>query len=317
MTDFPTRLESCMASRNFHIRGKINYSITGKWQRFPDATKGHKRSRDLFVVLHDHDRGATFGDWHYPDDWYTFWTDSTGKKPTVTELKRRHEDAEKLKVRKALDKAQCELRARALFRMLYVKQWAGDHPYVKAKRIFPYHAKQVRSWLLVPIHDVHHRLVTLQIIKPDGFKRLWKGTSQKGCMIWLSEPLQYNYEGTILVCEGYSTGCTLRRVSDWPVVCALNANNIFHTVQLLRQKFLHACIKICADNDQWNERENTGLVNSNFTTRQFGITQTWPEFDGLDVSQKPTDFNDLYALTHSEEVKRQIIINRVKKVGSI
>ena len=311
MIDFPAELESKMQARNFYIRGKINYSITGKFQRFPDAANKYKRSKDLFVILHDFDRGATFGNWKYPDDWYTHWNSAYGK-PTINDMKARQEEIDKAKIEQAYERAKAEWRSRELWGKFYVTKVNANinHDYVTRKKITPYYARQVRSWLLIPVSDVDNKLVTLQIIKPDGFKRLWKGTSHKNNMVWLSSTLPENYSGIIRLCEGYATGCTIYSVTKSPVVCALNANNMPLVAGLLRDKYPLSIIKICADHDQWGS-ENAGLNYAVKASSACGGLIYWPDFDGLDISKKPTDFNDLFLLSDKETVKKQLI--RIRK----
>lgn len=309
MSNFENELMDVMASRNFHIRGKINWNLTGKFQRFSDATK-HMRKRDLFVVLHDYDRGATFGDWHYPEDWYTHWNSANGN-PTLYEIEERRKAMEKLRIEQDYERGKREWRAQEFFHRFYLQIDARSHSYVIRKRILPYYAKLCRSWLVVPVHDIDHDLITVQIIKPDGFKRLWKGTSHKHHMIWLWEKLPDDYTGVIRICEGYATGCTIRYVTKSPVVCALSAQNMPLVAKQLRGKYPKALLKICADDDQWS-RMNAGFEAAAKAKLFSGAVVYWPDFTGFDISEKPTDFNDLFCLAGKGEVRRQLILIRDK-----
>lgn len=307
MKSFKEQLENKMHQRNFHIHGAINYNISGKWQRFSDSTTG-KRKKDLFVILHDYDRGATFGDWHYPDDWFTYWNSANGR-PSADDLMARKEEAVKRKVEQTYERSKREWRAREFWHRFYLTKDAARHPYAVRKIIDAYGAKIVRSWLVVPVHTIDHKVLTLQIIKPNGFKRLWKGTSPKGNMIWLSEELPENYNSVIRVCEGYATGCTIRSITGSPVVCSINANNLLDTVIELRRKYINANIRICADNDKWGA-ENTGLKYAEQAARLCGMSLHYPVFDEQYSFCKPTDFNDLFVLAGHEIVKKQLIITR-------
>lgn len=304
MSDFSSELESVMYSRNFYIRGKINYSKSGEWQRFPDGSKNYKRKKDLFVILHDYDRGATFGDWHYPEDWYTHWNSAYGI-PTVTEQENRRKEMIKKKAEQAYERSKKEWRARELWSKFYVSKYTDDHPYVIRKRIRAYYARQVRSWLLVPVRDIDYNLVTLQIIKPCGFKRIWTGTSYKKNMIWLSEPLSDDYTGIIYICEGYATGCTIYEIEGEAVICGINADNMRMVAVDLRRKFVHACIRICADDDRYG-KDNTGMNAAKWIKVQTGAAITYPDFTDMDISQYPTDFNDLIILSGWEVTQRQL-----------
>ena len=307
MTSFATELEAVMESRRVYIRGKINYGISEKFQRFADATVS-KRDKDLFVVLHDYDRGATFGHWKYPDDWYTHWNTAYGR-PSLDDLRERKEAVLKRKQEQIYERSKAQWRAKEFFNKFYVSRDATRHPYVIKKRFYPYLSRQVRSWLLVPIRDIDYDLMTVQIIKPDGFKRLWKKTSQKGNMIWICDPLPENYDGVIRICEGYATGCTIHQVTQSPVICAISAGNLLDTAVLVRQKFIDAIIKICADNDQYGE-SNTGIIHGRAAALVTGSALHYPVFDNISQRDKPTDYNDLFALCGAKEVKRQLITIR-------
>lgn len=296
-----------MEANNFHIRGLIDYNITGKFQRFPDASK-YKRSKDLFVVLHDHDRGATFGHWKYQEEWVTYWNKNY-ESPGLEKLKETKRQLQNTKALQDYNRHKCEWRARELFLKYYAKHLPSFHPYVVTKRIHPYYAKQVRSWLLVPISNIDNELVTLQIIKPDGFKRLWKGTSHKELMIWLWDKLPNDYSGVIRICEGYATGCTIRTITKSPVVCSINSSNLPATCVAIRRKFIHAKIIICADNDCWGD-DNAGIKVAKLGAKYTNAKIYYPIFDCLLSIKKPTDFNDLYDLYGYKEARRQLLIAR-------
>lgn len=296
-----------MISRNFFLNGKINYSLSGKFQRFANASKHHRR-KDLFVILHDYDRGATFGDWHYPEDWFTYWNEAYDP-PGLAELKKLKAELNERRIADNYERQKHEWRAREFWNKFYVKHEANQHPYVLRKNIIPYFAKQCRSWLLIPVSDVDHNLVTLQIIKPDGFKRLWKGTSQKGLMIWLWDKLPDYYDGVIRVCEGYATGCTIRQITKSPVVCGINSLNMIKVCIELRRKFIHAKIKICADNDKYDD-VNIGIKHAKEAQKFISAPICYPVFDGLRYYGKPTDFNDLFCMFGYNATREQLLVDR-------
>ena len=307
MTDFAAGLEEAMRKRNFFPDGKINYSADGKWQRFANAG-GYKRAKDLFVILHDYDRGATFGDWHYPDDWYTYWNPAY-RYPTVTEQVEMRRERDRLMALQKIERSKREWRAQIFWVKFYLQKYVERHPYSLRKQIRPYYARRCRSWLLIPVSDVEQNLKTVQIIKPNGFKRLWKGTSTKGNMVWLSEKLPADYDGFIRVCEGYATGCAIYEAGGGPVVCALNARNLMPTVVSLMRHFQHAGIKVCADNDAWG-KTNPGLIYARQVCERTGASLHYPVFDKEMANLRPTDFNDLLVVSGIEAVERQLILLR-------
>ncbi len=310
MKEFWDQLEEVMHSRNFYIKGNINYNLTGKFQRFSNA-ENYKRKKDLFVILHDYDRGATFGDWHYPEDWFTYWNENYDS-PGIAELKKIKAELIIIKAKDDYRRSRAEWRSRELWLKYYVSHDPKLHPYIIKKKIIPYYARQIRSWLLIPISNIDHELVTLQIIKPDGFKRLWKGTSQKSLCIWLWDKLPDNYSGVIRICEGYATGCTIREITRNPVVCGINSLNMIKVCIELRRKFIHSIIKICADNDKWG-KENIGIKHALDASKFTGAKVYYPIFEKNTKNtyiHNPTDFNDLFICQGKNEVKNQLLINR-------
>lgn len=303
-------IKAIMASYGFHIIGEVNYN-TENCQRFRSVHKPHGE-KDLFLFLHG-DRGATFGDWHDPSNWPTWWNKSN--KLTINDLKDRIEYLEEVKIRKNEMRLIAIERAFNFWEANYVSHYIDQNPYALKKRINTYYARginhyrYIRDILLIPIADIDMQFKSVQIIKANGFKRLWKGTSQKGNMIWLSEKLENDYSGSIRICEGYATGCSIYEAIGGPVVCAINASNLVNVAVQLRAKFVNAKLKICADNDQWG-KENVGLKYGKEALMRTGATLHYPDFSGVDISTQPTDFNDLMCLTNIEAVENQLILIR-------
>lgn len=306
MDSFEDKLYEAMNKANFHIRGTINFS-SDKFQRF-SSLNDHKRSKDLFVKIHD--RGATFGDWRYQEEWVTWWYKDL-RSIGISERKER--EASKL----LIAQQQARLRSDAIYRLriiwhTYCHEIDIDdpeipiHPYLKAKRIRPLYARYCRSRVVVPIRDIDNGLVSLQWIRADGQKRFKRNATPKNSMVWLSEPLPDMYDGVIRLCEGWATGCTIYEAIGAPVVCSLGANNLLSVAQQLKKKYPDALLKICADNDQWGEY-NTGFIHAKDVALLTGSTIYWPDFTGFDCSQKPTDFNDLMCLAGIEEVENQLL----------
>lgn len=222
------------------------------------------------------------------------------------------QERERIDQERAREQSKAIMKCRGFFDRCY--GGAERHPYAIKKRIVPYTARTVRGMLVVPVRDIDFEIQTLQFIKQaslhsNNFKQFKTGAPSKNGMIWLCNPLQPDYSGVIRICEGYSTGCTIRQITNSPVVCALNAAALPKVAVLLRRKYQHANLKICADNDQWG-KENTGLNYAFEADLLANAVVYWPEFDGLNVSKKPTDFNDLFVLSDRETVKKQLILVR-------
>lgn len=183
------------------------------------------------------------------------------------------------------------------------------HAYVQRKLIIPYSAKLARNILVIPVRDIDYKIKTLQFIHKNGFKKFKKGCPATSAFAWLSEPIPENFPGVIRICEGWSTGCTIRSITHSPVFCALSASNINNIAVLAKRKYKHAIIKICADNDQWGI-DNTGVLAAKQTADSLGLQLYYPEFLQQHHSKKPTDFNDLLVLQGPQSVKEQLILSR-------
>lgn len=309
MSDFLYQLHQALLAHNVHIIGHINPN-SDKIQRFKSRNKSS--GKDIFIVLHG-EQGATFGDWHDRDGWQTWWCNGRQK---LNVYERREFEAQKREIEReryekrlfAINRAeQCWL-SHPSTKQVY------EHPYIQRKKINPYYSKVanqrwVKDVLLIPIRDIDYQFQSVQIIKPNGFKRPWKGTTYKNNMIWLSPILPDDYKGVIRLCEGYATGCTILAAMGDVVVCALNAYNMPNVAALIRQKYPDCHLKICADNDAWG-KDNIGLQYAALADVAGNGFIHYPEFSKLNCDSKPTDYNDLYLLAGLEETRRQLILIR-------
>jgi putative DNA primase/helicase len=122
--------------------------------------------------------------------------------------------------------------------------------YCYRKKIKPHGAKtgdsgNLKGVLILPLYNANSKLVNLQFIQPDGTKRFLSGGQKKGCLLALGEPTD-----TILICEGYATGCSLFEHQGLQTVIAFDAGNLINVAQVIRAKNSKAEIIICGDNDE-------------------------------------------------------------------
>lgn len=312
MSDFLWQLEQALLANNIQIIGNIKPNDT-KPQRFKQRSKpngGH----DIFVILHG-DKGATFGDWHYPDQWVAWWLN--GRNKLTLKDRTDYEIQKQLMEQERMERRQWAIKRAENFWLNHPSTKAVyDHPYIQKKRINPYFSKVIvkdrwiKNILFIPIRNVDYEFQGVQIIKPYGqnFKRPWKGTTYKDNMVWLSIPPPENYRGVIRVCEGYATGCTIYEATGHITVCALSAYNMVNTVVQLKRKYVHANIKVCADNDA-HGKENIGVILGKEAAQFSGGHFYYPEFKSYH-GKKLTDFNDLFQQSGIDEVKRQLISYR-------
>nr|WP_242518552.1 toprim domain-containing protein [Thiorhodovibrio winogradskyi] len=134
----------------------------------------------------------------------------------------------------------------------------------------------------------------MQFIRPDGGKRFLSGGRIYGCFCLLpgTKP------APILICEGFATGATLVEQTGSTCVVAFNAGNLLPVAKAVRAQHPKADIIVCGDNDAWTEG-NPGATKARAAALEIGAQLLLPDFTGLDLSEKPTDFNDLARLRNA------------------
>jgi putative DNA primase/helicase len=150
-------------------------------------------------------------------------------------------------------------------------------------------------------------LWTLQFIASDGTKTFMTGGRKKGCYFVIGNPENSesiaDHISEIFICEGYATGATVHECTGEAVVIAFCTAGLKPVIQIIHRKYPNAKIVICADNDQYHENGvNPGVEKAIEAAKEVNALVVKPEFD--DLSDKPTDFNDLFVLAFK---KRQSI----------
>lgn len=301
--DFSDKLFNAMAENNLSIEGDIDWS-NYDFQRFP--FKGRGRKKPLFVILFK--GGASFGDWRNPSTWQTIWDKSWGEICPA-------ERTVRLDYTKQMQAERQLLRSHAIWRaqsMLDHKTFLGstcieaseNHPYILKKRIKPYYAYQIRSYIILPIIDIAGSLKSLQYIKPNGFKQFKKHASPKGGFVFLGEEIHQSID-PIWICEGWATGCSIYEAVGKHVVCSLGASNIELIALQFRQAYPCNTIIICADNDQ-QTRDNVGLKYGKMAADSINAPLVFPNFNGYRDGLNLSDFNDLFCIAGIEEVEKQL-----------
>ena len=166
------------------------------------------------------------------------------------------------------------------------------HDYLRRKAVLPLGIRQRNHLLVVPMFDFDRRLLNCQTIDPDGTKRFLRGGRTSG----LYYPIQGEGD-SIYICEGFATGAAVHLyfAKHARVAVAFNAGNLLHVAVAMRAKHPGAPLVIAADNDAWTDG-NPGLTKAREAADAVRAKVIYPQFDGLDVSGKPTDFCDLHLL---------------------
>lgn len=165
--------------------------------------------------------------------------------------------------------------------------------------------------LWVPCRDINGKLWGIQKISEFGEKFFTTGQRISGCFHAIGESLEIAQKA--FVCEGFSTGASIYQAIGGTIICGFNAGNLKSVCKALRGKYSHLEIVICADNDQFTESGNVGVSKAEEAAKICGASVIYPNFK--DLSEQPTDFNDLYILEGSGEVSRQILNVKPKLIA--
>ena len=181
-----------------------------------------------------------------------------------------------------------------------------ENPYLRRKGLTaaPGGAREDSSGaLIIPLYDSTGSMAGVQRISPDGSKRFPWGFAKKGCFAWLD-----GAQETVLICEGYATACSLHAATGYAVVAALDAGNLPEVAPVIRQVLPQSRIIICADNDQWTQKQgrpwNPGMEYARRAANAVGGSVISPSF--RDLAGNPTDFNDLQVREGLDEVRQQV-----------
>lgn len=178
--------------------------------------------------------------------------------------------------------------------------------------------------VMAKIIGIDGELKGYQKIFPNGDKYLTPAMPKTGNFIILgTDGILPEKLKEIWTVEGLATGATVKQALDnkIPVIATLDAGNIENVVSKLRAKYgsKSKCpITIVADDDKWvaleldpvtnKPKPNAGLTKAHPVALRHRCKIVSPNFTDLDVSSKPTDFNDLMKLVSIDEVKRQLAL---------
>jgi putative DNA primase/helicase len=158
-----------------------------------------------------------------------------------------------------------------------------EHPYLRRKRIAPGPARLAYGKLVLPVFDAESgELLTLQFIGAEGEKKFLRDGRTKAGFSPLGDLAG---DGPLVICEGFSTGMSIRLATGLPVVAAFNAGNLEAVAQALRARFPDRRIVLAADNDATEGRVNVGVEKATAAARAVDGALVVPAMAG--------DFNDL------------------------
>jgi putative DNA primase/helicase len=195
---------------------------------------------------------------------------------------------------------QMQARKRAA-EMLKNATRAEEHPYLTKKGVEGHGIKLDGNLLLVPIRDTKNQLQSVQTITPAGDKRFLSGGRKKGCFFRMG---RFEEVSSVVVCEGFATGASIRESTDLPVAVAFDAGNLLPVALAIHETYPEAQIILAADDDFTNE-VNTGITKAKAAAQAVSGLLAVPDF-GANRPEGATDFNDLHHHLGSEAVKHCI-----------
>ena len=166
--------------------------------------------------------------------------------------------------------------------------------------------------LLVPML-VDKKPVNLQRIREDGQKRYWPKAPASGASLIIGgKYFREETTKTIYVCEGWATAWTVSEATKSPCMVAFSKDGLLPVAKKVRERFATSELVIAADNDRWTvvkQREglpdipNPGVHYAREAAKAVkGCEVAIPDFH--DLSNKPTDFDDLRAREGDEAVRQ-------------
>lgn len=270
---------------------------------------------------------------------FTWKADRSTKPLTADERKKfKEEMTRKRHEREAIERAEHAQAAELANEIWNKAREATDHPYLTRKGIKS-HGLRISAWekintetgeirlitklaLLIPIRDAKKNIHSLQAIFPNDNNPLnrdkdYLAHGKKHSMFYsIGKPQTVDGKQVIIICEGYATGASLHEATDHAVIVAFDAPNLIAVAKIIREKFPTATIIIAADNDRWTLKpiENPGVTRAREAADAIDGLLAIPEFE--DLSEKPTDFNDLHLLEGPAAVEA-CIENVVAEAGRL
>ncbi len=280
----------------------------GKLHRF---RAGEDREPNSWYVLHDGPlMAAAFGCWKRGIK--ETWCERDVRFMPPREQQRVREQWQRADEQRKQDEAerQAEARTEAEGIQAQAAPASPAHAYLVAKGVKPLgDMREHDGRLVIPLRDASGTIHSLQFIGHAGEKRFLPGGKVAGTFYTISGP----DTGPLVICEGYATGASIHEATGRAVVCAMNCGNLLAVAQSLGAKWPDREFIIAADNDQFTNG-NPGLTKATEAAKAIGAKLAIPQF--TDLTNRPTDFNDLQQIQGTAQVKTQIeAATRPKECG--
>ncbi len=162
---------------------------------------------------------------------------------------------------------------------------------------------------VIPLRDINGKLMSYQLINPDGSKRFAKNVGIIGLLHMLQRPINGL---TIGLAESYVTAASCFEVTGMAMVTAFSCDNLESVGLELRKLFPQSPLIVFGDDDR-HLQENKGRCAAFTTQRELGAgcQVVIPNFEGYPISREFSDWND-YIRENGVKAAREAIQNALK-----
>jgi len=200
--------------------------------------------------------------------------------------------------------------------MLSRETWANlypldpaEHPYAIKKRIKPLNAiaysEKPTGALAFSLYDVNFELNSYQMIHPNGDKRHLDGTKTSGLFYPASLIDGLQEAGTLIICAGNATACSIYEATGIPTISALDDGNLAK---------LAGAIAYNRNGPSWQKLERVILAGDGGTLAKLqkaakALLYWSPDIEVKTVeagTESNYDFNDLFVAEGIGAVKAKI-----------
>lgn len=192
-----------------------------------------------------------------------------------------------------------------------------DHPYLVRKNINNYGLHYNRhnyNCLAIPLRDIHGNFRSIQWIPTEEkyHKTFFEGSSLNGAFWSIAlDTINTDYNGAILLGEGYATMAKVYELTSLPAVAAMSCYSLLFIARIIHEHYSKAKIIITADNDKKNEINrgfNPGIREAQHAVNlHYAHSFIAPEFNSPDEG---TDWDD-FALKFGDDYTEKILREKI------
>ena len=274
-----------------------NHIEPGKIYRVPGIGKKRGNTAGWYQLFHD-GLGGCYGDWSIGQSGSWHIKNNSPLSPAERNNFNDHINEAKRQAKLQLKHKQSAAAKKACSIWYMSRSANNHHPYLIQKGINSRNSRLYKQSLVLSIMSFSGKISSLQFIEPNGKKILLSGGRKKGCFIPVTS---FTDDFTkVIICEGWSTGCTLAELEPKAhVLAAIDAGNLQSVAIAARKQWPNTELIIAGDDDRLTVT-NVGATKARSAAIASGallMLPQWPEGSPDNL----TDFNDLVTwLTRGE-----------------